>query len=163
MAEDRNERLQAFKLLKASHEKKIWLLRFFAKKLLPCWLRGRRNKCGQMHNGDVEAHSMVDLSTEMARSDKRIHMLSGAFQYAEIPPPLGRALVDEATGKAMRPCTGRAIESEQNMSRADQPILMHRVKLNAAPVRQNSRAANERNVVIVDDIKSPFQDFPNVR
>jgi hypothetical protein len=49
------------------------------------------------------------------------------------------------------------------MGRADQPILMHGVELNPLPVFENFGSAHERDVVIVDDVKTFIQDSLDLR
>ena len=83
-------------------------------KLFGGWRRilGRRDKIGQMHDGNAKAHLMVDSFAVTARSDKGIYMLDRSLQQAKIPPPLWRALVRQAAEETIRPRAGRTVEPE---------------------------------------------------
>ena len=49
------------------------------------------------------------------------------------------------------------------MGRTDQPVLMHGVELDPIPVFENFGSAHERDVVVVDDVKTFIQDFLDMR
>jgi hypothetical protein len=46
---------------------------------------------------------------------------------------------------------------------ADQPVFVNRVQFDRVPVGQRLRAANERDVVVVDDVEPLPQDFLDAR
>src|SRR5262245_703501 len=111
MAEDGDERLQAFELLQAPYEEEIRRPQGLGNGLPGCWQHRLRrgNKIGQMHNGNIKPHLMVDGFAETARRDKGIYMLDGGLQQADVPPPLWRAFVHQATEETIRPGAGRTV------------------------------------------------------
>ena len=61
----------------------------------------------------------------------------------------------------MRPGTRCSVEAEQHVGRANKPILVHRMELDALSIFIDFRPTDQRDIVIVDDIKTPFQDPPD--
>jgi len=61
----------------------------------------------------------------------------------------------------MRPGTRCSVKSEQYVGRANEPILVHRMELDTLPIFIDFRPTDQRDVVIMDDIKAPFQDSPD--
>ena len=61
----------------------------------------------------------------------------------------------------MRTGTRCSVESEQHVGRANEPILVHRVELDTLSIFIDFWPTDQRDVVIVDDIKAPFQDSPD--
>src|SRR4030095_1748288 len=113
-----------------------------------------RNKMRYMYNSCIQSHSVVDLFAKAARSNKCINMLDCGLHHARLPPPLGRTLVYKSAGEAIPLCAGGAIESKEHMSRTNQPVLMHRVELNTGAVFQDLWSTDQRNIMIVDDVKT---------
>jgi len=49
------------------------------------------------------------------------------------------------------------------MGRTDQPVLMHGVEFDPIPIFENFGSAHERDVVVVDDVKTFIHDFLDMR
>ena len=58
----------------------------------------------------------------------------------------------------MRALARSAVKSEKNVGWTDQPVLVHRVKLDTTPVFEDFGAADQRDIVIMDNIESFFQN-----
>lgn len=61
--------------------------------------------------------------------------------------------VGQGTGETMGAKTRLRIESEERMRGTEQPVLVHGIELQAPSIGQNLRT-KQRNVVIVDDVKT---------
>ena len=115
-----------------------------------------------MHDGNIESHFTVLFFQEMAESNKGIHVLACSFQQSGMSPQLGRPLMRQGTEEAISLRADRTVEFVQHMSRANQPVLMHSVQLDTLPIFQYFRPADQRDVMIVDDIKPFFQNLPDL-
>ena len=58
-------------------------------------------------------------------------------------------------------CTDCAVESEKHVSRTNQPVLMHRVELNTGTILQDLWPTDQRNIVVVNDVKPLLQNLLN--
>src|SRR5919109_138177 len=116
-----------------------------------------------MDDRTIKSHLQVLLLAEPARCDEGINMLCGLRQQSKVAPPLERTLVDERANGALGPVTGRAIVLEEHVGRTHEPVLMHGVEFNGVAVLQDLGSTHKRDVVIMDNIKTLFQNFADVR
>lgn len=77
---------------------------------------------------------MVSCYAELAQSNECIHMLHFSFQKTQVAPRLWRDLVRQTACEAIGSNAGRTVEPEENMDGTDQPIFMHRLKLDALTI-----------------------------
>ena len=101
----------------------------------------------------------MQIFAEMALRDKGIYMPDRLFQQPQIAPPLWGALVCQAAEETVRMSARCAVESEHHMCGTDQPVLAHAVQLDTLTVFQDLWPANQRDIVIVDHIKSFVQNL----
>ena len=66
--------------------------------------------------------------------------------------------MNQLTGEAVGLRARRPIVLEEHVDRAEEPVLVQRVEFEPVPVGQNPRTADQRDVVVVDDIEAPSQD-----
>jgi len=72
-------------------------------------------------------------------------------------------VVNELTAEAARLQAGLLLELEKDVGRADEPVLVHGVELDAAPVAEDHRAADQGDVVEVDHVEAlRVQDLPGL-
>src|SRR6266436_1225753 len=102
---------------------------------------------------------MMDFLAEATRSDKGIHVLDGSLGQTRRSPPLRRALVDQTTSETMTSHAGGTVEPEQHVCRTHQPILVHGVELDTLAIPQDFGSAHQRDVVVMDNIKTLCQDL----
>ena len=119
-----------------------------------------RREIWQMDCRNTEG-SFVELLAETARSNESIDMFGCSLQQTGVPPPLWRTLVCERADEALPSGARLPVELEQHMSGADQPILVHRVEFYRLAVVQQFWTADERQIVVVNDIKTLVEDLPN--
>ena len=112
-----------------------------------------------MDEGKVHSQSTMYLFTGTARCNKRIHMPESALKNTEIPPQLRRTLVWQDAGKTFWMRTPYAVELKHHMGGTDHPVIMYRIKFNPFAIFQYFRSAHKWNIVIMDDVKTLFQDL----
>src|SRR5215467_7209966 len=111
-----------------------------------------------MNDGTCKPKATVNLFSETAWGDEGINMFERILQQVGIAPPLRRSLVSQATDDAIRFDARRAIKFEKSVSRTDQPVFQHGIELDAFAVLEDF-GAEQRNIEIVDDIESFFENF----
>src|SRR5215510_7624204 len=110
-----------------------------------------------------KSHLQVLLLAEPTRCYEGINMLCGLRQQSKVAPPLQRTLVDEGANSAPGLVAWRAVVLEEHVGWTHEPVLMHGVEFNGVAVLQDLGSTHKRNVVIMDDIKTFFQNFADVR
>ena len=83
--------------------------------------------------------------------------------HVRVPPELRRAPIHELTLRARSFSADFAVELEQDVSRADQPELVHCIELDRVAECKDARSADERDVVKVDDVESLREDRADPR
>lgn len=113
----------------------------------------RRRERGQEVEGTVEAHAAVGVDAELAEGEEGVDVAGGGGEFAGVTPELRRAAVSERAGEAGGLGAGFAAIAEEDVSGADEPVFVGGVELDGVAVGEDLGAADEGDVVEVDDVK----------
>ena len=111
-----------------------------------------------MHDLSSEVHFLMFSLAELAWGYEGVNVFERGLHQTEVPPPLRRSLVGQGAAKTLRFHTGITIKLKQDMSGAPQPVFVHGVELQPLPIFENSRPSNQRDIVIMDNIKAFLQN-----
>src|SRR5437773_1582038 len=113
----------------------------------------------QMDDGHLGPPFLVLPDRVTIRRDEGVDVTDGVLHHARVAPELGWASIHELTPGARETRADFAVELEEDVRRAQQPELVHRVKLDGAAKLEQARAADERDVVEVNDVEAAGEDL----
>ncbi len=108
----------------------------------------------EARDGQVRELRQMSLTGELTRREERVHVVQRLPQQSAGTPELRRAMIGQLTAETFLLGARLAIEFEQHVRRANQPVLVQRVQFGRLAQPQNARAADERDVVEMDHIES---------
>src|SRR5581483_4084818 len=114
----------------------------------------RRQEAREVPHRPVEAAPPVLLEREPARREEEVDLAGAPVEQASVAPQLRRPPERERAPQAGRLDARLAVELPEDVHRADEPVLVHGVELDAAAVREGVRSADERHVVEVDHVEA---------
>ncbi len=110
---------------------------------------------GQHLHRLAQAEFAVLRAAEFAFRHDQVHVVQLPVQIAGIAPELRRTAVIQHAAQALARIAQLAVVAPEHMGRADQPMLVRLVDLQARAQRQHARPAHQRDVVVPDDVVMP--------
>jgi hypothetical protein len=86
-------------------------------------------------------------------AQEEINMFHGLIYQIRIAPELRWSPVQEGAKETLPVDAGFAVEFKEHMSRADQPVFVQRIEFRGPSVPEDIRSTDERDVVIVNNVK----------
>jgi len=123
--------------------------------------RGRiavREEVLQDNHVPVESELAVLVGCELAGSGEDVDLLTLSLKKLSGTPELRRPTIAYSTANTLTSRADLTLVAPQDVSRANQPVLMSRVQLDPPTVGQDPGTTYQGHVVEVNDVETTFED-----